>query len=650
MKNRLYAFLRGEITSALLMAPVAMVGVALPLGFVEQVDGYLKYLRPMELLAVYAWGWIIFGLAGLFFALMTIVPVMGAARVLRQSPADWAKWVGAWLSLLIITIAMLQGTKSWLQSYEFSLATWMVQAKSGLAIATVVGCAAWIWCRRAHPLGLRSLARLGAIAGLIPVVMAALTALFAPAPLPIPITVVEAIGEATRRPNVILLVIDTLAADHMSLYGYGRATTPNLERLARQASVFERFYANSNMTTPSVASIVLGLRPWTSRVMQMGVPIDADIADRNLMARLKKNDYQMLAVTANYRAAPSAIGVARWFDKFAVRRAGSILDNDVFLLPPRVILSLQTGVLRVFLYGIDWFLFHLGINSGAWHFDPELALSTARDFVKYRDPSRPFFLWVHLFPPHDPYATPPPFVGHFDPRPEARTRFDSTPPGQFVAGGDKNFPDRYVGRYDESIVYVDHHVGRFVDWLKGIGLFDDSLLVVSADHGESFVKGYGGHTGPALHDALIHVPLILKEPAQQVGRRLDVLAEQIDMLPTILDLVGIPIEGAGEGRSLKPAMQGEKMAGVVFSMNFEEVNRYGELSTGSVAMIDERWKFVHYRGPLKYPMMPKLEDSLYDLQTDPGEETNLISTHPAVAAKMLAQIEEELRRYGGPVK
>jgi len=600
---------------------------------------------------MYAWGWLVFGLIGLVLALTTIVPVIGYARLLHRSPAAWAARVSAWLSLSIMAISLLKGTKSWLEVNEFALATWMREAKWEIGFAIAISCAVWIWRRTSLPGGLRSLASLGAIAGLIPMVVAALAALFAPASLPVPPTAVETIGQATRRPNVILLTIDALAADHVSLYGYGRATTPNLDRLARQASVFERFYANSNFTTPSVNSIIHGLRPWSSRVLQLPAQIDTDMADRNLVARLKKAGYQTLAVATNPNAAPSSLRVTQWLDKSAERRYKSwFLIPASIALPTHVMPLLQLGVIDNFFYAIDWFLSHLGVNSGADLYDPELALSTARNFVAHRDLNRPFFLWVHLLPPHDPYATPSPFIGRIDPRPTAQTRFDSSPPGQFAARSDTNFPDRYVGRYDEAIVYVDHHLGRFADWLKDMGLFDDGLLVVSADHGESFVKGYGLHGGPMLHDALIRVPLILKEPTQRTGRRLDVLAEQIDLMPTILDLVNIPIEGAGEGRSLKPAIQGEKMEGAVFSMNFEESNRSEALNTGSVAMIEESWKYVHYRGHLKYPMQPKFEDALYDLKSDPGEKNNLIQVNSVIAAQMLTKIQEQLRQFGAPVK
>ena len=96
-------------------------------------------------------------------------------------------------------------------------------------------------------------------------------------------------------------------------------------------------------------------------------------------------------------------------------------------------------------------------------------------------------------------------------------------------------------------------------------------------------------------------------------------------------------------------MQTKGVPRLVFSMNFEQSFRYGSLSTGAVAMLEGRWKYVHYLGRLNYPMMPKLEDALYDLDSDPKEDINLIAIHQDIAGKMLREIETQLRLHGGPV-
>jgi arylsulfatase A-like enzyme len=649
MMHTLRHWWRGEVVGAVLMVPVAVVGVVLPLDFVTKLDSYLKYLQLREMPMVFAWSWLFYGLCGLAMAMIMVIPVIVAGKLLGRSPALWVARVCTWLALSIMTLALLQGARLWIETSGLPVAS-LIPRIRWLGLAAITGCAVWIWRRSTIPEGLMHAARLGAIGGLTLTALSPLAAVITTAAPPAPSVVAHVEPTATQRPNIILITLDALAADHASLHGYGRPTTPNLERLARQANLFERFYANGNYTVPTVNSLIHGVRPWTHRAAHPRGRPDLDIAQYGLVPRLKNAGYYTTAVATNVWADPIHTRSAQWFDQAAYARMNwfSLLDYLDRLPYSRPALDLR--FLSTACAIAQPLLDYVMKRSSVDHFDPELALSTARRFVEDRDTSRPIFLWVHLFPPHSPYATPEPFIGQFDTRSHARTTYDSTPPQNFLAREDPTFPERYVGRYDESIAYVDHHVGQFIEWLNRRGLFDDALLVVSTDHGESFVKDYGGHAGPMMHDALIHIPLIIKEPRQRAGKRLDVLAEQIDLLPTVLNLAGIPVRGRVEGRSLRPAIQGERMEGAVFSMSFEQSNRFGKLDTGSVAMIEGRWKYVHYRGKAHYPLMPNLEDSLYDVQSDPGENVNLITAEPAVAAAMRSVIEEKLRLHGGPLK
>jgi arylsulfatase A-like enzyme len=295
----------------------------------------------------------------------------------------------------------------------------------------------------------------------------------------------------------------------------------------------------------------------------------------------------------------------------------------------------------------------LMVASGAWTTTDQNALEPAFDLaralIRERDPSRPLFLWVHVMRPHSPYAAPPPFLGRFNPGPLMRTRYDSSPINEFFNSRlDDERVAPFAGRYDEGLAYFDARIGDFIEWLKEQGVFGKSLLVVSSDHGESFSHRYGTHAGPMLHEDVIHVPLIIKEPGQTSGRRVGALSEQIDLMPTILDLAGVAVEGPVEGRSLRPALQGQGMDGPVFSMNFEQNPRFTELKVGSIAMIEGRWKYVRYLGHLRGPLIPALADALYDFQSDPGETINLVSVEAAVAARMRAAIDEQVRRHDQP--
>lgn len=461
-----------------------------------------------------------------------------------------------------------------------------------------------------------------------------------------------ATGSASWHPDIILVTADSFAANHASFYGYSRPTTPYLDNLASEANVFERYYANCNYTTPTTNSFMNGVRPWTHRVNQSLAHVDAGISNQGLVVRLKQAGYQVFAVSSNHLAAPFMNGNDQWFDKVFYGRTHelhSIVFSHLGAYFPHTLPLSNMGVINRLIEITTHSLVFTGIWSPTDHFDPELALSVARRMLTDRNADRPLFLWVHLLAPHYPYASPEPFLRQFDLSMDRLSQFDSSPPSQFLASPNASTLSRWVGRYDEAIAYLDYHVGVFIDWLKRHENFDNVLLVISADHGESFSHSYGGHGGPMLHDDLIHIPLVIKEPGQNIGNRVDTLSEQIDLMPTILDLAGVPIEGSVEGRSLAPALRGQKRDGPIFSMNFEQNSCFTELNTGSVAMIEDHWKYVHYMGPIHYPMMPNLVDSLYDLTADPGENSNLITKQHVIAAKMLAAIKEQLRIHGKPV-
>lgn len=174
--------------------------------------------------------------------------------------------------------------------------------------------------------------------------------------------------------------------------------------------------------------------------------------------------------------------------------------------------------------------------------------------------------------------------------------------------------------------------------------------MISSDHGESLSKGYGGHGGPKLHEELILVPLLIKTPGQTEGQRITELSEHADLLPTILQLAGIPLAHRTEGISLAPAMRGQPLDRPVFSMNFQQSTRLGALETGTVAMIQDRWKYVCYLGKIGYPHMPRLRAELYDVLADPREIRNRIWDYPELAARMHAEIVVKLKQHGGRVE
>ena len=626
-------------------------GIVLPFDFLLQVDGFLKYLRPLELVSVFAWAWLFYTLLGLVVGIGFSFLALLAAKLFRKDPALWISSVTSWLTYSIVALALIKGGKLWAEvSGLGGLAWWLSKYQLPVVAFVLIACAFAVRNRQVEPPGYPKAASLAIACGLTITLAAPITAFFPPSGRTASPAPTDTSGAATKHPDILLISIDTLAANHTSFDGYLRPTTPNLDKLGSGAHVFTRFYANSNFTTPTVNSFINGVRPWTHRANQAFSRVPVGLSDGGLIARLKNTGYQTYGIWTNPIASPFHNRNEGHMDKIV---HGSVHAGLVgiykFLYPefPDFLPVTSLGIFATSSKIIDRVAVLLGVWESAGHFDPTDSLSRARDLINTRDPSRPLFLWIHLLQPHDPYATVAPHVGRFDPNTEFRTRFDSSPVYQFMAAQDKRMPlSHYVGRYDEAIASVDSHVGDFLEWLKAHRLYKDTLIVISADHGESFSNDYGGHGGPMLYEDVIRIPLIIKEPGQTQGTRLETLSEQIDLMPTIMDLAGKPIAGLVEGRSLKPSMRGQKMDGQVFSMNFEQNSRFKELTTGSVAMIEGRWKYVHHRGPIRYPLMPKLVDSLYDLQTDSGETTNLIAKQPAIATRMQAAIMEQLRIHG----
>ena len=145
----------------------------------------------------------------------------------------------------------------------------------------------------------------------------------------------------------------------------------------------------------------------------------------------------------------------------------------------------------------------------------------------------------------------------------------------------------------------------------------------------------------------MRIPLLIKVPGQREGKALTQLTEQADLLPTILELAGVAARPRTEGISLVPALGGRQIERAVFSMNFQQSKRLGPLDTGTVAMLEGRWKYVHYFGKIHYPFIPPLEDELYDLAADPREGSNQIATQAQVARRMRKEIEAQLEQHAG---
>jgi arylsulfatase A-like enzyme len=649
---------------------LAVLGVALPLTFASHSDQFLYDFRAIDLLPLYATAWLILAAVLVPFWIVLTAALRGLEAVRgRPGPviASAVRGILFALTAAIVVATLIRCMRAWLGTFGGTLP---LSADAAVALAALVGVAAAIsTAGRSAVRALAPVATVCTIAGLLSLASLPVfgwpngamkdaplqaTGTGMPAPQSTdPARALEMRTSATLpatgpRPNIVLLTIDALSAPHMSLYGYARPTTPELAQFARGAVVFDRAYANGNFTTPGVATILTGTLPWTHRALQLPVWPLTPTRRTSLPAVLERAGYRTGYVSTNAIAGAAKQGFGRYFQFARMDRTGHVtLCADGLSKYLRYVCAAEELPPLQEMEGIAA-QFHPA-NDNLEH-DPRLALDPAMHWLTTVDRTQPIFLWVHLFPPHSPYAAPEPWLGRFDTSRKDRDAASTQPSWGWIQSQlSQRRVDTLAARYDESVAYVDSYVGPFLQRALEV-LGPNTVVVITADHGESFAHGYGAHTGPGLYDEIIHVPLIIKFPGETAGRRCDTLAEQADVAPTLAALAGIPAPAVWEGQSLVDACAASGSAvpqadRAIFSMNFEQNPRFAALKTGSVAVIRGKWKLIHYMGALHYPYMPQLHDELYDMLADPGERTNLAAQQPAVVRQLQALIDTALAQH-----
>jgi len=389
---------------------------------------------------------------------------------------------------------------------------------------------------------------------------------------------------APKVRNLVVILVDTLRADHLSLYGYERPTSPNLDRLAgRSGIVFENARSQSNCTFPSVNSLLTSRAPtvFLAGLRETGFAIPE--ATPSIARRLADAGYATAAVSASpiVRATPSpeneAGGFGDGFDSF---------DEEC-----------------------------------RWR---EAACVMARARPALDELPEPFFVYLHFLEPHDPYRPQPfpggghPFAGDGpegpdkewvrlgDPRPVANHLYSGEPdPGLTDAD-----LEHLVALYDEEILYWDEQMLEIFARLERRGMLESTAIAIVSDHGEEFLEhGHVKHCR-TLYDTEIGVPMVLFVPGRG-PLRVTAPVSNLDLVPTLLDLVGVEApDGALEGRSLRPLFEGGTLP------RAPQFAAYGQLR----AVVDGGWKLVRN--------LRARETELYDLGSDPGETGDRATAAP----------------------
>jgi arylsulfatase A-like enzyme/thioredoxin-like negative regulator of GroEL len=380
----------------------------------------------------------------------------------------------------------------------------------------------------------------------------------------------------THLPNVILITLDTTRADRMGFLGSKRGLTRHLDALARESVVFTHAYSQVPLTTASHATILTGTYPQFHQVNDFAVPLAEDLPYAPYIFR--GNGYYTAAFVGSLVLDPetrSAPGFERGFDTYDAGFHRRRQDEDRYH-------SIERRGDEVVAHALPWLNAH---KKG------------------------PFFIWVHLYDAHDPYDPPEPF----------KTKYAAEP-------------------YDGEIAYVDSAVGKLLDQLRALGLYDGSLIAVMADHGEAL--GQHGETthGIFLYDETIHVPLLFKLPREQsAGSRVDTRAGLVDVLPTILQSVGIDTPAQVQGESLLSLLQtpGSKSAAMNKPMS-QDRPAYSESDYPHRTF---GWSSLRSLRTGKYLFVEAPTKELYDQSADPNAERNLAAASTAVADTLDAQLE-----------
>ena len=383
-------------------------------------------------------------------------------------------------------------------------------------------------------------------------------------------------GTDPIRPlNVVVVTLDTLSARHLNQYGNERIETPAFGRIAAEGVLFEQATATVPLTLPSHTSMFTGTYPMFHGVRDNGGYYVRDDAV-TLAEVLGEAGYRTGGFVAAF-VVDSRWGLDQGFERYH--------DDFNFREFERISLdSVQRPGDEVLDAALAWM-----------------------DEVK----DDRFFSWIHLYDPHWPYEAPEPWASR--------------------VGG---YPD---AAYDAEVLFTDSLVGRLLGWLDDRELAEETLLVLMGDHGESLGRHREGAHGFFIYDAAMQVPFLLRAPYRQVGRGLRVPAQVrgIDLMPTVLDLVGVPVPGDVQGASLVPLADGsESDLGLwAYSESLYPRNHYG-------------WSPLHAlrNGLLHFISAPRPE--LFEVLEDPGETTNLAPERPGQVRQLQARLDALMTELG----
>ncbi len=407
-----------------------------------------------------------------------------------------------------------------------------------------------------------------------------------------------------RRPNILLIGIDSLRADHMSCYGYPRLTTPHIDRFAKEGTLFERTYSAYIPTTSGYGSMLTGMDVFTTQMVALRHtgPLRSDV--KTLAEILKEEEYNTTCV--GFTGNPASRG----FDTY-LNYAG-------------------------------WGSWNEGRSPKAQNLN-EVTIPELERLAKQK---RPFFLFLRHMDPHAPYLPPYPYERMFyhgkecDPKNKSMDPVMAFKPFRdfFATWMPPGITDKdyVIAQYDGAIAYMDACIQTIFTALESLKILDKTIVVINADHGETLYDHECWFDHHGLYDQTLHVPLIIRYPGKvPAGRRVSGYNRHQDLVPTLLELAKIKTDITFDGRSLMPMAKG-KVASYDSEFYITEctwMRKHGWRTP--------HWKLIIALEP-DFHFKPKVE--LYNLVEDPGENVNLAETYPDVVKLLKGRMEQWLAK------
>jgi len=412
-------------------------------------------------------------------------------------------------------------------------------------------------------------------------------------------------GALASRPNVILVMVDTLRADHLDCYGGTFTPTPNLCRLAADGGTIYSGFAHASWTKPSTATLLTSLVPSSHQTMAKAAALPSEV--ETVAEAFQKTGYSTGAFISNTNLT-EAFGFAQGFDEY-------------HYLGPDYLFGAVESSSKLVLYQIFrrvYFMLVPGLRFGDFYQDSEVVNRHALEFLDRHAASR-FFLFLHYMDPHDPYFEHP---------------YNGVGIARAAGDPSESEAERMHSLYVGEIAYLDANFGKLIAKLETMGLYDETVIALVADHGEEFQEHGGFWHGLTLYDEQIHVPLLVKwrksAPAAPADARGEP-ARLIDVAPTLLAQAGAVVPPAMQGIDLTklPAARapGDQIV-------FSEENHEGNVLR---AVRTKRWKWIEANAgnPRGLP-----ERELFDVEIDAGEKENVAEREPGTALELARQAAE----------